>query len=141
MPSVVQRAFRRLLRAQPSPFAFDSLLAAAPRSFEMARTLAASSPSIPVTRNPVYVSAVGVPPCQVSARLTLVQAAEDLFVHLARTRPSMKEGETLSYVIDLAFQRAAAHGAAHVMPKNIAEAQEGKLLRRRVDGLSEGARR
>lgn len=125
MPSVVQRAFRRLLRAQPSPFAFDSLLAAAPRSFEMARTLAASSPSIPVTRNPVYVSAVGVPPCQVSARLTLVQAAEDLFVHLARTRPSMKEGETLSYVIDLAyFQRAATHSAAHVMPKDIAEAAQ-----------------
>ena len=76
MPSVVQRAFRRLLRAQPSLFAFDSLLAAASRSFRMARTLAASSPSIPVTRNPVYVSAV-VPPSQVSARLTQVQAAED----------------------------------------------------------------
>ena len=38
--------------------------------------------------------------------LTLVPAAEDLLVHLARTHPSLREGEArLSYVIDLAFQR------------------------------------
>lgn len=123
LPSVVQRAFRRLLRSQPVLFAFDSLLATAFRFSKMARTLAASasSSSIPVTRSSVYVSAV-VPSCQFPARLTLVQAAEDLLIHLARSRPSWKwkEGETLSYVLDLAFHRAAAHGAAHVMPKDIA---------------------
>ena len=43
---------------------------------------------------------------------------------LARTRPSLTESEALSQVIELAFQRAAAHGAAHVMPKDIVEAAQ-----------------